>query len=201
MDNFQQCLLLYHRCEQLVDTEQLVGLLRQHQFIGKQQSDHFYVIGEKFNHLLMFMGCSPTIHGSEDTGAGSDNAATRVAVQILSFEHKIFYCAKERLKFCCRVCKKYASVPRVNHFIQESSHFSCPHCHQSYAYEQFNWRKQAAVGKQFIQIHGIFPSEAIPSDRLLTLLQQLNQSPWFYCYVLDHSAHFRSTSLLPGQDK
>ena len=41
----------------------------------------------------------------------------------------------------------------------------------------------AGFGRTFIEIRGIYPSEAVPTDALLDKLQRLADGPWKTIYI------------------
>ena len=46
-----------------------------------------------------------------------------------------------------------------------------------------SFRKAAGIGHTFIEIRGIYPSEAVPTDALLNRLQRLSGGPWRTIYI------------------
>lgn len=61
--------------------------------------------------------------------------------------------------------------------------FSCPYCSQEHFHQKINWRRKAGFSNFFIEIRGVFESDAIPSDELLQILSGLTNSKWGYFYA------------------
>jgi hypothetical protein len=59
---------------------------------------------------------------------------------------------------------------------------ACGHCHADSPFWKWNWRQTAGVARLFVDIWGIYPSEAVPGDTLLHTLATLTGSPWVWFY-------------------
>lgn len=61
----------------------------------------------------------------------------------------------------------------------------CAACGNRAVPSRWNWRQQAGFGLVFIQVNSIFPSEAIPTEELMSSLEKLSGGPWQYFYIQD----------------
>lgn len=59
----------------------------------------------------------------------------------------------------------------------------CERCMKSVDLNSLRFRREAALGRFFIYVHGIYPHEAVPMDAFLVILEQYLGSPvaYFYC--------------------
>jgi hypothetical protein len=46
-----------------------------------------------------------------------------------------------------------------------------------------NFRKTAGFGRSFVEIRGIYPSEAVPAETLLNTLKSLTHGDWSTLYI------------------
>ena len=195
MANFLNRLVLYPTILEEENIEpKCIQLLQDNEFISSTWSynkEDFYLAAKKFTTLLMFCGCAPRIQFSpEENGEPGSNF---VAVKFISLANNSFYPGKNPFNYTCSRCKtaipitdsKIAdSISFVNKNI-EGAGFFCPSCAHEYFYQKINWRRKAGFGKFFIEIRGIFESEALPSDELLQMLTRLTHSQWAYFYAQD----------------
>ena len=62
-------------------------------------------------------------------------------------------------------------------------HWSCTRCGHKGQLTDLNFRKSAGFGRNFIEIRGIYPSEAIPGAALFASLQALSGCKWNVLYI------------------
>jgi hypothetical protein len=175
-------------CEQLAAELQAIKLIGEPVALG---DDMFYPTGEHFLQLISFLGCSPTIelHPPADPVALSADSATG------KFCH-LFLCCTASLVFrvdsqcsppCCPGCRqpvtdwKTATAAWQKNLAQAD--WACKHCGYSGQLTDLSFRKTAGFGHTFIEIRGIYPSEAVPTEALLTALQRLSGGPWKTIYI------------------
>ncbi len=56
----------------------------------------------------------------------------------------------------------------------------CPACEVTCRAIDLDWRKQTAIGRLLVELRNVFPGEATPSDRLLSVLREATGSDWRY---------------------
>ena len=59
---------------------------------------------------------------------------------------------------------------------------NCPECEESFFINELDWEKCVGFSRQTISIWNVRAGEAIPSDKLLTLLQNITNTDWTYFY-------------------
>ncbi|MBF0266009.1 MAG: hypothetical protein HQL46_12120 [Gammaproteobacteria bacterium] len=132
-----------------------------------------------FSQLIMFMGCAPAIV-FEPTGNDAQDA-NLVAIRVsTNYQQAKFYPGKLPFKFRCVRC--YENLGKTSQEVDIQS-ISCAQCGHKYLPEQQNWRQKAAYSSLFIEVMGIFESEALPADKLLSGLQKLSGLKWQYFYA------------------
>jgi NAD-dependent SIR2 family protein deacetylase len=82
----------------------------------------------------------------------------------------------------CESCRK-----RIDDWQQRGQKLAvCPHCGHQQDPATYDFKQSAGFGRFLLKIENIFPQEAIPSQRLLNILQQAcNGATWHYFYQQD----------------
>ena len=175
-------------CHDLVTCLQGIGLMgEQHSY----ERGVFYPAGEQFLQLISFLGCSPSI----ELKPPQDTATLEQAVTQGRFCHVVPECGAT-LRFRanqqtrpprCPNCGQRASdwqahVRRWQDNPAETQ-WSCPACGRRGELTDWDFRKAAGFGKVFVEISGIYPAEAIPSEALLLALSRLTGGSWRYMYI------------------
>ena len=128
-------------------------------------------LGRRFLALVMFLGCSPhVLIDPRDGGKGPPVCHLRYH----EYPDPRFVSARRPPTVRCPHCRAPASgsVPSAPH-----APFSCPQCGRISAAHALDWRQSAGFGRCFLEITGICPHEAVPSDRLLESLRGYSRKP------------------------
>lgn len=165
--------------EHRVAQPQLHDHLLSFQFIDQPVSgiDNAHYTGENFLRMVTFLGCSPTIQFSSDDGS----SFCFVRIQALE-KPRMIRSQKQLRPPQCPECGK--PIKHWQTFDDESS-WSCPHCEQSFAAHECNWKHMAGFARTFIEITDIYPKEAIPQPGLLDKLHDLTGCRWDYFYYCE----------------
>ena len=59
----------------------------------------------------------------------------------------------------------------------------CTHCGHTGHITGLGFRKSAGFGHSFVEIRGIYPSEAVPGEALLNALKSLTHDDWSTLYI------------------
>ncbi len=136
-------------------------------------------VGDAFLQLLTFMGCSPHIRLEPASATDQDfcHLFVRHFAQPTLLSHPL-------AKPCrCAQCGK----PMATHWQAldlHATHWDCPFCGNHHkTLTELRWRTDAGYGRQFCEVHSIYPGEAQPVDALLDRLAQLSATPWRYFYA------------------
>lgn len=151
----------------------------------------FYPTGERFLQLLTFLGCSPMIEleppvDPETLAADSrDGRFCHVFLEsgdVLRFRMD----ARTPTPRCPQCHTPLANWPVTLQAWRDdpvNDHWHCPRCSASGNITGLGFRKTAGFGRSFVEIRGIYPSEAVPGDPLLKTLDTLSGCPWSTIYI------------------
>ena len=182
----QANLLILHpsAADETVQAETLLPALRDIGFIGETmdfQGESHYRPGEEFLQLVTFLGCSPVVSLGEPGKTGEEfchiglHAPTREPVLIAGANAKA-----PRCPFCRQPDGEWQR--RISPGEPVRNAWTCPHCGQQSPAHKLNWRQSAGIGRTFIVVWGIFEGEAVPSEQLLSTLENTGAGPWTYFY-------------------
>lgn len=174
--------------ELLSDRLQAIGLIGQPVKLGDSR---FYPTGENFLQLITFLGCSPAI----ELDPPPDPALIDAASAEGRFCHVFLTCTDE-LQFradartqpprCphCRVPEQmWQEKIKAWQKDRANIRWRCPDCDFTGLLTDLAFRKTAGFGKSFVEIRGIYPSEAIPGEALMGTLRALTDSDWKAIYI------------------
>jgi hypothetical protein len=136
--------------------------------------DGFYA-GERLLKLIMFLGCSPRV----DLVPSSDNPAA-CYVRLLSFRQPVFLRSDKLSAPRCRVCRQPVDAGAGDNC---DAMATCDGCGKHACIAELDWRRSALCACFAVEVRGIHPHEAVPSDELLDLLEKISACPWEYAYI------------------
>jgi len=174
--------------ERLVRELQAIGLIGEQKPLGK---GGFYPAGEHFLQLVSFLGCSPAIE-LEPPQDPQERAAASAAgrfchIFISSGEQLQFRCDSQTRPPCCPRCRNPEPGwrPRVQAWQEgkQGAVWECQACGYHGRLCDLVFRKTAGFGRTFLEIRGIYPSEAVPGPALLDTLASLTGGPWKTLYL------------------
>lgn len=140
-----------------------------------------YQTGPAFLEQLSFLGCSPVIE-LEPPATDQEAAARRGAfchLQLHTHAEPQLRRRPEPLPRC-RQCRTSLPAERLTIPL-----ITCPQCGASGSPAALNWRQAGAYARLFLDIWGIHPAEAVPSDPLLATLTASTGTDWGFCYLKD----------------
>jgi len=152
---------------------------------GASQESNYYV-GDNFLQLVTFMGCSPAI----DVSPQSENTAGACYVQFkLMTDIQFRYTHQYEVRAQCPRCGGHVASWReyIDSWRNDSNmtQFVCEKCENSGSIFSLGWRKRAGFACLFIDIYNIYPQEGIPTEQLLTVLEETTQQKWTYFFSND----------------
>ena len=151
-----------------------------------ESSSPRFLAGERFLQLITFLGCSPHI----DLDPPQDGKSEFCYLELLGpWRYPRFLQGPNTRPPGCPACRRKHAEWRSlvgPKFMQEGvPEWTCPACGHRAAASDWNWRQQAGIGRVFVQINSIFPSEAVPTNELMSRLEQLSGGTWQYFYLRD----------------
>ena len=154
-------------------TTELVVQLTEQGIVGQSDYPDSYAAGERLMEFVNFLGCSPVVADGQTEGF----------VRIHNFGHRAALGGKSVVSIRYPVCGHVIPDPAaILATYPENRQWACPECGNSGDLETINWRKSAGFSRLFIEISGIFPKEALPTDNLLSLLQSVTGDDWHWFY-------------------
>jgi hypothetical protein len=177
-----------------VNCEQLAGELQALGLIGAPvalEDEVFYPTGEHFLQLVSFLGCSPMIEldpPADQTTLASASAAGKFCHLFLNCTESLAFradnqCPPPRCPECRQPVADWQAAIATWRQYTEQSDWTCAACDFSGQLTDLLFRKAAGFGRTFIEIRGIYPSEAVPTDALSGTLQRLTDGPWKTIYI------------------
>ena len=162
------------------DPAHLTAVLRQLGFLGaplEAAGGGAYRAGDEFLGLVMFLGCSPQVELDPDAAPAG---AAVCYISIYQYPDVQFIAADRRPQPRCPQCR--APVEPLPDLASDTL-YHCEECNTASPLHAIDWRHAAGFGRCFIEVHGIYPQEAVPVDKLLQQLETCSGSKWDYFYV------------------
>lgn len=153
------------------------------------QGEQYFEPGEEFLDLVVFLGCSPVIELQRQDGSDGMPRmdrfchvrlppATDAAQLQLGDPAAAPRCPK------CRTAiadwREWLTRWRAEP-LQPS--WRCPACQHAASAADIQWRQAGAVLRTRIELGGVHPYEAVPSESLLSGLERATAQPWKYFYA------------------
>jgi len=183
-------LVLHPAASQVAPTPAtIIHVLRDIGLIGPcftlDEQSHFFT-GPDFLDGVSFLGCAPSIQLDPPAPPGDQSTEARAGRFCHIQLHAPTDTPRLRLKNGqnprCRCCR--ADFP-AQQLRASTTEFCCPDCGHTAPLSELNWRQSGGFARCFLDIWGIHTAEAVPSDRLLDGLAQLNDGPWQFFYLED----------------
>ena len=178
-----------------ISTRMLARSLQEIQLIGTAihlKHETIYPTGERFLQLITFLGCSPMIELEPPKEPERVESASRDGL----FCNIHLSGSDAGLQFRA---DKLTQAPRCPHCRQpepnwqelvdrwrDDNHaldWQCHACGHKDRLTGLNFRKQAGFGCAFVEIRGIYPSEAVPGEALHNCLHKLSGCDWRIMYI------------------
>lgn len=177
-----------------VGTEALATKLQAIGLIGppaKVNNEIFYPTGEKFLQLVSFLGCSPMIELDppvDPVTLAADSATGKFCHVFLSSTETLRFRSDPRTPMPrCPVCHvplaDWQSLLQAWQVRPANSDWRCSQCGHTGKITGLGFGKSAGFGRNFVEIRGIYPSEAVPGEALLVALKSLTRGDWSTLYI------------------
>lgn len=163
----------------------IVKTLQQIGFVGAQwQSPDVvygerYLIGNSFLSLITFMGCAPAIELEPIEDNPESTEFCHIEIEDIK-ENINFVRGSEHIISRCPHCRQRHADWKI---IPESLLYACDKCNVETHLSEYDWKNTAGCGRFFINLHGIYPQEALPTLNLLQTLEKITGTEWTYFYI------------------
>lgn len=145
-----------------------------------RQREQTYLVGEHFLQLVSFVGCSPFLR--LEPAAEDDDCFCHVRFLGPFAQPRLLYGRNTRPPRCPR-CGKRIEQWQAD-LNSASQQITCRHCGEKPALRALDWRRNAGLGRFFVQISEVFPGEAVPLPALMDALRDTGDR-WDYFYIQD----------------
>jgi len=134
-----------------------------------------FAVGERFMEQVMFLGCAP-----QPAPALAADGAQPCSIRLHHYQQVRLLQDEPRPAVRCAACRAavHLSTPYTCQVL-----YHCEQCGREALLPELDWRKGAGFARFFIEIRGIYPHEAVPSDALLNTLGGLSGGDWDYFYI------------------
>lgn len=164
---------------------EIINALQQAGFMGEKWqspesvSGERYLIGDSFLSQVTFMGCAPAIE--LEPIAEQPGSTEFCHIEIESVKPGVeFIRGSDHLVSRCPHCRQRHANWQT---IPETLLYSCDKCEVETHLSEYDWKNTAGCGRFFINLHGIYPQEAIPTSHLLQTLEKISDTQWDYFYI------------------
>ncbi len=154
-------------------------------------SGKFYPTGRHFLELVTFLGCSPAIELAPPRDPEQLESASRSG----AFCH-VFIDSHVQARFRhdprtpaprCPHCREpVTNWPALVNAARDKpapTRWACTFCGHSGDFSMLKFHKAAALASCWVEIRGIYPSEAVPGDALWLCLRNLGGGDWRAIYL------------------
>ena len=154
--------------------------LQHCELVGEAISDKDFLVGEQFLQHVTFAGCSPFIQLEPLENGGKEFCYLSL---LGPFEKPELFLCSNRSRPRCPSCKH-----RPDNWKQLSANWQedpthnwpCEKCGTLLSPLILDWRHYAAWGRLLVEIHQIYPGEAIPGNKLMQQLRHQTGIEWDY---------------------
>lgn len=137
-----------------------------------------FFIGDKFLNRVTFLGCAPAINLEPDHSR-PDVEFCSIRIQLEKAAPRLLIASRYPPPRCPH-CRSSVAVNIEN--LAADSEVACSRCHVQTPVHALNWRKSAGYARCFVEITGVYPREAVPTEVLLKSLRALSGCEWRYFY-------------------
>jgi len=165
------------------DTSVVLDVLTRNGLLGKALGTNRFLTGDGFFRHVSFAGCSPSML-LEPPGDGSDNF-THISLSG-PFSHPRLVTSKHHSRPRCPHCGQRIKDWKsriVNWQDNPAEETQCSRCNQTSTAAMLEWRRYAACSRLLVEIHQVFPGEAVPGDRLMDELDKASRCEWRYAWA------------------
>ncbi|WP_456446507.1 hypothetical protein [Thiolapillus sp.] len=151
-------------------------------FLGTRLDQDRYAVGPRFFNYMTFAGCSP--HLQMETSA--EGGWRFCHLQIHADESPRLRMIPRRSRPRCPACR--SSLPGWSENLEEwkrdaSRMVRCPACDARMPVGDLDWRQYGLASRCSVEIHQVYPGEALPQDGLLQLLGEATGRTWSYAWA------------------
>lgn len=157
----------------------------------RHPTETLYSVGERLLELVTFLGCSPHIElqppDSRDELEAMIASGRLCHVRLSETKWLQFRTdcnpPEPRCPSCRKPVRNWQQLLEDWQSDPDQLQWQCRVCRHSGQLTELNFRKSAVFARTFLEIWGIYPSEAIPGEELLASLRTLTGCEWKTLYI------------------
>ena len=161
----------------------VLEVLKRNDLLGKALENHRFLVGGGFFRHVSFAGCSPSMELEQPRDGSAD--FTHISLsgpfpqpRLATTRHH----SRPRCPHCGQRLNDWKSL--VAKWQQDpATEYRCQACNQASTAAGLDWRRYAACGRLMIEIHQVFPGEAMPGDGLMAELEKATGCDWRYAWA------------------
>ena len=168
--------------------EALLDHLRASGFLGRPfalDGREHYTTGTRFLDQLVFLGCSPHIETEPPAAPAERDAAARRGgfchIHITPVLAQPQFRANNRARVRCPACRQ--SIAATELPPDPGAVHGCSRCGHQAPVAEWNWQGHAGRANLFIEVWGIHPGEAAPTEGFIHALEKITDSSWSSFYT------------------
>jgi hypothetical protein len=162
------------------DSASVVATLTGLDMLGAPCGEATWLAGDGLMRQIIFAGCSPHLEFTPPADGGSNFCHLAL---LGPFDRPRMFTGPNTLKPRCPACKTRVADwrPLAEAFRADpASPWQCPACGAIQGIETLRWRQHAVFGRLLVEIRNVFPAEGVPSDQLLSALEETTGVAWHY---------------------
>jgi len=179
--------LFLHPSDALADcpTARVIEVLRGVGLAGDAlpNRSNAFLAGPRFLDLITFMGCSPYVEMEPPADGGTAFCHLRVHAwptpRLLTGDNT----RPPRCPSCRKPFDRTVETIAALAADDLQTLLRCPYCEKQTPLNGLRWRQDGGLGKLFVEVHNVFPGEAVPVATLLRKLAAACGGAWEYFYL------------------
>jgi len=163
--------------------DKVIAALQGCGFMGDSLDEQRYLTGPAFFSHITFAGCSPYLQLQKPDDGGWGFCHIRLHEDRFP---PLLHVTPQRGRPRCPVCR--GSIPgwkeRLSRWGEVSPRlWQCEQCAALTPLAELDWRQYGVAARCSVEIHQVYPGEALPGEGLLQLLQEQTGREWGYAWA------------------
>ena len=161
----------------------VLDVLRKNGLLGKSLENQRFLVGDGFFRHVSFAGCSPSMKLEQPRDGSGD--FTHISLSG-PFPQPRLAATRHHSRPRCPHCGQRLNdwKPQIMNWQQDpATEYRCKACNQTSTAAALDWRRYAACGRLLVEIHQVFPGEAMPGDGLMAELEKATGCDWRYAWA------------------
>ncbi|WP_456379896.1 hypothetical protein [Thiolapillus sp.] len=161
----------------------IASLLQDCGFMGGRLDGQHYLTGPDFFRYITFAGCSPRLQLETPAGGGWDFCHISLHEDHCPPSLQV---AALRGRPRCPACRSnvFGWKEQLTGWREDASRpWRCENCQTLLPAAELDWRQYGFAARCSVEIHQVYPGEAVPTDGLMSLLKEGTGRDWRHAWV------------------